>query len=95
MGATVVIVGATPPKTAQVVQAIRASSGTNNVDFLLADVSSQQEVRRLADEFKHTCPHLHVLLNNADTAFIQRQRTKGVDGRKTALDRMRVARVSG
>src|SRR3989440_1942206 len=78
MGATVVIVGRNAPKTAQVVEAIRAASGNNNVDFLLADLSSQQEVRRLADEFKRKCPHLHVLLNNAGAAFIQRQLS--VDG---------------
>jgi NAD(P)-dependent dehydrogenase (short-subunit alcohol dehydrogenase family) len=73
MGATVVIVGRNVPKTAQVVEAIRAASGNNNVDSLLADLSSQQEVRRLADEFKSTYPHLHVLLNNVGAAFLQRQ----------------------
>lgn len=78
MGATVVIVGRNAPKTAQVVEAIRAASGNKNVDSLLADVSSQQEVRRLADEFKSKYPHLHVLLNNAGAAFLQRQLS--VDG---------------
>ena len=78
MGATVVIVGRNATKTAQVVEAIRAASGNKNVDFLLADLSSQQEVRRLADEFKSTYPHLHVLLNNVGAAFLQRQLS--VDG---------------
>jgi len=83
MGATVVIVGRNAPKSAQVVEAIRAASGNNNVDFLLADLSSQQEVRRLADEFKSTYPHLHVLLNNAGAAFLQRQLS--VDGIEMTL----------
>src|SRR5258706_4759146 len=78
MGATVVIVGRNATKTAQVVEAIRAASGNKNVDFLLADLSSQQEVRGLADEFKSTYPHLHVLLNNVGAAFLQRQ--LNVDG---------------
>ena len=78
MGATVVIVGRNAPKTAQVVEEIRAASGNNNVDSLLADLSSQQEVRRLADEFKSKYSHLHVLLNNAGGVFMQRQLS--VDG---------------
>jgi NAD(P)-dependent dehydrogenase (short-subunit alcohol dehydrogenase family) len=73
MGATVVIVGRNAPKTVEVVEEIRAANGNKNVDSLLADLSSQQEVRRLADEFKSKYPHLHVLLNNAGAAFLKRQ----------------------
>ena len=78
MGATVIIVGRNAPKTAQVVEEIRADSGNKNVDSLLADLSSQQEVRHLADEFKSKYPQLHVLLNNAGAAILQRQLS--VDG---------------
>jgi NAD(P)-dependent dehydrogenase (short-subunit alcohol dehydrogenase family) len=78
MGATVVIVGRNAPKTAQVLKEIRAASGNKNVHSLLADLSSQQEVRRLADEFKSKYPHLHVLVNNAGAAFMKRQLS--VDG---------------
>ena len=78
MGATVVIVGRSTPKTAQLVEEIRAACGNQNVDSLLADLSSQQEVRRLADEFKSKYPHLHVLLNNAGGTFTTRQLS--VDG---------------
>ena len=73
MGATVVIVGRNAQKTARVVEEIRAASGNKNVDSLLADLSSQQDVRRLADEFKSSYPHLHVLLNNAGGTFTTRQ----------------------
>ena len=78
MGATVVMVGRNAPKTAQLVEEIRAASGNKNVDSLLADLSSQQEVRRLADEFKSKYRHLHVLLNNAGGTFTTRQLS--VDG---------------
>jgi NAD(P)-dependent dehydrogenase (short-subunit alcohol dehydrogenase family) len=71
--ATIVIVGRNAPKTAQLVQEIRAASGNKNVDFLLADLSSQQEVRRLANEFKSKYSRLHVLLNNAGGYFLRRQ----------------------
>ena len=73
MGATVVIVGRDAQKTSQVVEEIRATSGNKNVDSLLADLSSQQEVRRLANDFKNMYSHLHVLLNNAGGFFMQRQ----------------------
>ena len=78
MGATVVIVGRNASKTAQSVKEIRTASGNKNVDFLLADLSSQQEVRRLADEFKSKYSHLHVLLNNVGAVFMQRRLS--VDG---------------
>jgi len=78
MGATVVIVGRNAQKTSQVVEEIRAASGSETVDPLLADLSSQQEVRRLADEFKSKYSHLHVLLNNAGGFFMRRQLS--VDG---------------
>jgi Dehydrogenases with different specificities (related to short-chain alcohol dehydrogenases) len=78
MGATVVIVGRKAPKTAQIVEEIRAASGNKNVDSLLADLSSQKEVRRLAEEFKSKYPSLHVLLNNAGGTF--RTRQLSVDG---------------
>jgi len=78
MGATVVIVGRNAPKTAQVVKEIRAINGNNKVDSLPADLSSQQAVRQLAEEFKRRYQHLHVLLNNAGAAFMKRELS--VDG---------------
>ena len=78
LGATVVIVGRNAPKTAELVEEIRATSGNKNVDSLLADLSSQRDVRRLADEFKSKYAHLHVLLNNAGGFFMRRQLS--VDG---------------
>src|SRR5512144_3067803 len=65
LGATVVIVGRNSQKTARVVEEMRAVSGNKNVASLLADLSSHQDVRRVADEYKSRYPHLHVLLNNA------------------------------
>ncbi len=78
MGGTVMIVGRSAPKTAQVVEEIRAASSNQNVDSLLADLSSQQEVRRLANEFMSRYSHLHILINNAGAVFMQRQLS--VDG---------------
>jgi NAD(P)-dependent dehydrogenase (short-subunit alcohol dehydrogenase family) len=78
MGATVVIVGRNASRTAQLVEEIRAASGNQNVDSLLADLSSQKEIRRLANEFKGRYSHLHVLINNVGAVFMKRQHS--VDG---------------
>jgi len=78
MGATVVVVGRDARKTSLVVEEIRAASGNDSVDSLLADLSSQQQVRRLANEFDSKYSHLDVLLNNAGAVFMQRQLS--VDG---------------
>src|SRR5512136_910169 len=83
MGATVVIVGRNAQKTSQVVEEIRVATGNPNVDLLLADLSSQQEVRRLASDFKSKYPQLHVLLNNAGGTFTTRQLS--VDGIEMTL----------
>jgi NAD(P)-dependent dehydrogenase (short-subunit alcohol dehydrogenase family) len=73
MGATVVIVGRDAQKAAQVGKEIRGASGNQNVDWLLADLSSQQDIRRLATEFKSKYSQLHVLINNAGGTFMTRQ----------------------
>lgn len=78
MGATVVIVGRNAAKTTQVVEEIRAASRNKNVESLPADLSSQQEIRQLADAFKSKYAQLHVLVNNAGAMFMQRQLS--VDG---------------
>jgi NAD(P)-dependent dehydrogenase (short-subunit alcohol dehydrogenase family) len=78
MGATVIIVGRDAQKTSEVVQEIRAASGNPNVDSLVADLSSQQEIRRVAKDFKRKYSHLHVLINNAGGFFLRRQLS--VDG---------------
>jgi retinol dehydrogenase 12 len=83
LGATVVIVGRNAQKTNQVVAEIRSATGNPNVDSLLADLSSQQAVRRLASDFKRKYPQLHVLLNNAGGTFTTRQLS--VDGIEMTL----------
>jgi NAD(P)-dependent dehydrogenase (short-subunit alcohol dehydrogenase family) len=78
MGATVVIVGRNPQKTAAVVQEIRAASNNQHIESLLADLSSQQDIHRLAAEFKRKYSQLHILINNAGATYPTRQLS--VDG---------------
>ena len=77
LGATVVGVARNPQKAAQVAEQIRADTGAT-VHFLIADLSSLAEVRRLADEFKRQYSRLDVLVNNAGAVNMTRQET--VDG---------------
>ena len=78
MGANVVIAGRDPAKCALTANDIREESGNPAVDFLVADLSSQEEVRRLANEFRERHQHLDVLVNNAGAIHMSRR--KSVDG---------------
>jgi retinol dehydrogenase-12 len=77
-GATIVIVGRNPEKTARVVQSIQDQSNNPAVDGLIADLSSISEVRNLARTYHQKNTHLHVLINNAGGIFADRQ--VSVDG---------------
>ena len=78
MGARVVIVGRNSAKTEAAVQQIIADTDNPAVEYLLADLSSQREVRRVAAEAMEHVPHLDVLLNNAGAIFLSGGRS--VDG---------------
>lgn len=82
LGATVVGVGRDAQKAADVARQIQATTGAS-VDFLIADLSSQAQVRRLADEFKRKYSRLDVLMNNAGAFFNRRQ--ESVDGIELTL----------
>ena len=77
-GGRVVIVGRNPQKTAATVAEIKQISGSPAVEYLLADLSSMQETRSLAQQFQQKYDRLDVLINNAGGFFMRRQET--VDG---------------
>ncbi len=78
MGATVVMVARDRERGEAARGEIRARSGNQHVDLLLADLSSQQSVRQLAEQFRQNYPALHVLINNAGVFSLRRRTT--VDG---------------
>ena len=78
MGATVVIAGRNATKTATAVAHIIGETGNRAVRYLLADLSSQGDVRRLADQVKEQMPRLDVLVKNAGAIFLSNCRS--VDG---------------
>jgi retinol dehydrogenase 12 len=77
-GATVVIAGRNAKKTAEVVRAIKEKSGNELIDSLIADLSSQADVRHLAAAFRQRYDSLDVLVNNAGGIFMSRKTS--VDG---------------
>lgn len=77
-GGRVVIAGRNADKTEAVAAELRQASGNLAIDFLVADLSSMAEVRRLAGEFTARYDRLDVLVNNAGAFFMRRQET--VDG---------------
>src|SRR5262249_21571535 len=82
-GACVVIVGRSRERCAATAEAIRCETGNPAVEFLVADLSSQAEVRRLAREFLARHDRLHVLVNNAGALFAQRR--ESADGIEMTL----------
>ena len=77
-GATVIVIGRNAQKSAATVARIRQQTGNAAVEYMLADLSSQQGVRRLAEEFKRKYRRLDVLVNNVGIVRMARQ--ESVDG---------------
>ncbi len=70
MGAKVILVGRNSPKTDAAAERIIGETGNQGVSYLLADLSSQRDVRRLAERVREQTPRLDVLLNNAGAIFL-------------------------
>lgn len=68
-GAEVVLVGRDPERCAASAAALRAATGNGAVTFLVADLSSLVEVRRVAAEFRARHGRLDVLVNNVGGVF--------------------------
>src|SRR5918998_3575894 len=78
MGASVVMVGRDQGKGEAVMAEIKEKSANASVDLMLADLSSQEEIRRLAHEFKEAHPRLDVLIN--DAGLFRSERITTADG---------------
>jgi NAD(P)-dependent dehydrogenase (short-subunit alcohol dehydrogenase family) len=83
MGATVVITGRNEERGKQALQEIREESENDGVELILADLTVQDEVRRLAEELRERHNQLEVLVNNA--GLVLSERTETPDGIETQL----------
>lgn len=78
LGATVVIADRATARTGYSVVRIIEETGNRRVSHLPVDLSSQEEVRTLADRARERMPSLNVLVNNAGAVFLSR--CSSVDG---------------
>jgi retinol dehydrogenase 14 len=83
MGAEVVVTGRNRERGEEAVAEIKDVSGNERVSLMLADLSAQAEVRRLAEEFRVRHDRLDVLVNNA--GLVQSKRVETPDGLEMTL----------
>lgn len=82
-GATVALVCRNRDRAEATRAAIRGQTGNEAIDIFLADLSSRDEIRRLARELMAQYPRLDVLVNNAGVFNWNRETT--VDGMETVF----------
>jgi len=82
-GARVLMVARSAERGEQARDEVAASTGNDDVELLLCDLSSQREVRRLAHEVLASEENLHVLVNNAGLILGRRSLTE--DGIETTF----------
>jgi NAD(P)-dependent dehydrogenase (short-subunit alcohol dehydrogenase family) len=75
LGARVGIVGRDRTRTERAAEEIRRAAGHDGVDAFVADLSSQAEVRRTAEEVLSTYSRLAVLVNNVGGYWAHRHTT--------------------
>jgi NAD(P)-dependent dehydrogenase (short-subunit alcohol dehydrogenase family) len=74
-GAELVLVGRDRARGEATLAEIRERTGNAELSLLLADLSSQAQIRRAAEEFLASGRPLHVLLNNAGVVELRRAET--------------------
>jgi len=80
MGATVVMVCRNRARGEAAQAEIKAASGSERVDLIVADLSSLAEVRRAAEEFKQRYTQLHVLIHNAGGVnYVRKMTSDGLE----------------
>jgi retinol dehydrogenase-12 len=83
-GAHIIILARSAEKAARTQREIKASTGNQRVDTVLADLSVLQQVRDVANEIHAKYPRLDVLLNNAGLMF-GAERQVSADGNEMTL----------
>jgi retinol dehydrogenase 12 len=72
-GATLIIVARNAERGAATASRIRQETGNPDVELMVADLSVQAQVQRLASEIQQRIVRLDVLVNNAGAFFTRRQ----------------------
>lgn len=82
-GMSVVIVGRDSNKCQVTLEEIKRESGSQDAEYLVANLSSQREIRSLAQNYLRRYQKLDVLVNNAGAIFYQRE--ESIDGIEMTL----------
>jgi retinol dehydrogenase 12 len=82
-GAHVILVCRSRARAEATQHAMRTATGNSAIDIALADLSSQADIRRLAQELLRRYPRIHALINNA--GVVNTKRTVTVDGLETVF----------
>ncbi|MFB3042685.1 MAG: SDR family oxidoreductase [Nitrososphaerales archaeon] len=78
MGATVIMVARNEADLRVAIDDIKEKTANESIDLIVADLSSQESIHRLAEDFRNKYQHLHVLINNA--GLTAEHKTLSVDG---------------
>jgi retinol dehydrogenase 14 len=84
MGASVILVCRDTEKGKIALEEIKKETGNQSIELMIADFSSLDSVRKLAQDFKKTHQNLHVLINNA--GLIMGKRVVTSDGMETTFE---------
>jgi len=74
-GAQVIVVGRNQQKAEDTVKKIQSETGSESVQYMLADFTNLQQVQDLVLSFKNQYSRLDVLINNAGAYFNTRRKT--------------------
>lgn len=85
-GAAVWVIARDPARIAATLGRFRSAGIAERAEFLTADLSRMEEVRRVAGEVLVRCPRLDVLVNNAGAVFARRELTTEGHERTWALN---------
>jgi len=88
LGANVIIVSRSADNAEQAVKSIKAKSQNNNVDFVLADLSSQKSIRDACKYILREFPTVDVLVNNAGTWVSNQEFTEEKIERQFAVNHL-------
>jgi retinol dehydrogenase-14 len=83
LGATLVMVSRDKRRGESARAEVEQQTGNGTVELMVADLSSQQSIRRLVEDFGARHDRLHVLVNNAGMS--NPSRTETVDGLETVF----------
>ncbi len=74
-GADLIIVGRNQQKCRKTIDDLRVETGNQKINYLIADLSEMESVRKMAKEFHTKYDKLQLLVNNAGGFFLKRELT--------------------